>query len=117
MKTELLGGKPKNDLKDDAVPAFFNHKTIPKKRRASLDRDSRNIKKTIAEAALEDYPKEINSEIKEASTGTSDLVLKSDIGLNNVPKRRQKTVRTQCRESKYRRKFIRLFQTTRQDQI
>ena len=97
LRAELLGGKPKNDLKDDAVPTIFNHKTIPKKRRASLARDSRYTKKIIVEAALEDHREEINSKIKEASTDTSDLVPKRDIGLSNVPK--VNSVRTQWREA------------------
>ena len=97
LRAELLGGKPNNDLQDDAVPTIFNHKTLPKKRRGSLDRDSRNAKKTIVEAALEDHQEEIDSKIKEASTDTSDLVPKRDIGLNNVPK--VNSVRTQWREA------------------
>ena len=51
LKAELLGGKPSNNLQDDAVPTevptIFNHKPLLKKRRSSLDRDSRNSKKTI----------------------------------------------------------------------
>ena len=86
LRAELLGGKPKNDLKDDAVPIIFDHKTIPKNRRASLDRDSRNTKKTVVKAALEDHQEEINFKIKEASTDTSDLVPKREIGLSNLPK-------------------------------
>ena len=83
LKAELLGGKPSNNLQDDAVPTevptIFNHKPLLKKRRSSLDRDSRNSKKTIVEAALKDHQEEIGSKIKESSTDTSDLVPKRDI--------------------------------------
>ena len=76
LKANLLGGKPSNNLQDDAVPTIFNHKPLPKKRRSLLDRDSRNSKKTIVEAALKDHQEQIGSKIKESSTATSDLVPK-----------------------------------------
>ena len=114
LKAELLGGKPSNNLQDDAVPTIFNHKPLPKKRRSSLDCDSRNSKKTIVEAALKDHQEKIGSKIKESSTDTSDLVPKRDIGLNSVPK--VNSVRTQWREADIPECF-RPFHATRQDQI
>ena len=71
-------------MQDDAVPTI--HKPLLKKRRSSLDRSSRNAKKTIVESALKDHQEDIDSKIKEVSTDTSNLLPKRDIGLSSVPK-------------------------------
>ena len=85
-KRSVKGGNLKIICKKMLYQQFFNHMTLPKKRKASLDRDLRNAKQIVVEAAPNDYQEEIESKIKEASTDNSDLVPKRDIGLNRLPK-------------------------------
>ena len=59
LKSELLGLKPKNILNEDAVPSIFSHKNQPLKRRVSLERESRTVKKVIVENAISEYQQQV----------------------------------------------------------
>ena len=73
LRAELVpGAKPRCELHDDAVPTIFEHKTLPKKRKLSLDRQEKSAKQSLLNDIFKQ--KEIASKMTNASTDTSDLI-------------------------------------------
>ena len=105
MRAELIpGAKPKRELFEDAVPILFNHKPLPKKRKLSLDRQSKNANQDLVENAMENYEKEIESNRKTVFTDTNDLISTVEVGVvvgKSTPKLR--STKTQWKESDFER--------------
>ena len=53
LQAESLGTKPRNTLKDDAVPTIFKHSQSPSRKRVySLERENKQAKKQLVQEAL-----------------------------------------------------------------
>ncbi|XP_066916412.1 uncharacterized protein [Clytia hemisphaerica] len=75
LRAELVpGAKPRRELHDDAVPTIFEHKTLPKKRKLSLDRQVKSAKQSLRNDIFKQREKEIDSKMNTVSTDTSDLI-------------------------------------------
>ena len=100
LQSELMGAKPKNILKNDAVPAIFKHSQgLSRKIVSSLEKGNKQAEKQLVQEALGSYEKTITQTQKEVSCSTKDLIAVTEIGTQNNTK--TKSVRTQ-----YRRKFL-----------
>ena len=81
LQAELMGTKPRNILKDDAVPTIFKHSQGPSRKRvSSLERENKQAKKQFVQEALGSYEKTITQTQKEVSCSTKDLIAVSEIG-------------------------------------
>ena len=97
LKAELIPGtKPRNELLKDAVPTIFIHKNLPQKRKTSLERESKSVKKAFVEDAIKSYEEKIESKTKDISCDTTDMIIKKNVSIDNVPKVR--SIRTQWKE-------------------
>ena len=52
FKGELLGIKFRRELKENAIPTFFHHAPLPKKRRTSIESQQNQTNRQIIEDAL-----------------------------------------------------------------
>ena len=90
----LIGTKPRNILKDYAVPTIFKHSQGPSRKRvSSLERESQQAKKELVQEALGSYEKMITQIQKEVSCSTKRHYSCYRDWTQNSPK--IKSVRTQ----------------------
>ena len=99
-----MGTKPRNILKDYAVPTIFKHSQgHSRKRISSLETENKQAKKQLVQEALGNYEKTITQTQKEVSCSTKDLIAVTEIGTENSAK--TKSVRTQYRKEDFEEKF------------
>ena len=104
LQAELMGTKPRNILKDDAVPTIFKKSQGPSgKRVSSLERENKQAKKQLVQEALGRYEKTTTQTQKEVTCSTKDPIAVTDIGTQNSAK--TKSVRTQYRKEDFEEKF------------
>ena len=85
LQAELMGTKPRNILKDDAVPTIFKHSQGPcRKRVSSLERENMQAKKQLVPEALRSYEKTITQ--NEVSCSTKDLIAVTETGTQKSAK-------------------------------
>ena len=85
IQAELMGTKPRNILKDDAVPTIFKHSQGPcRKRVSSLERENMQAKKQLVPEALRSYEKTITQ--NEVSCSTKDLIAVTETGTQKSAK-------------------------------
>ena len=88
-----MGAKPRNILKDDAVPTIFKQSQGPSRKRvSSLARKNKQAKKQLIQEALRSYEKAITQTQKQVSCSTKDLIAVTEIGTQNSAE--TKSVRT-----------------------
>ena len=88
VQAELMVSKPRNILKDDAVPTFFKHSQGPSRKRvSSLETENKQTKKQFVQEALGSYEKTITQTQKEVSCSTKDLIAVTEIGTQNSAQR------------------------------
>ena len=99
-----MSTKPRNILKDDAVPTIFKHSQSPSRKRvSSLERENKQAKKQLLQEALGSYEKTITQAQKEVSCSTKDLIAVTEIGTQNSVQ--TKSVQTQCRKEDFEEEF------------
>ena len=104
LQAELMGTKPRNILKDDAVPTIFKKSQGPSgKRVSSLERENKQAKKQLVQEALGRYEKTTVQTQKEVTCSTKDPIAVTEIGTQNSAK--TKSVRTQYRKEDFEEKF------------
>ena len=104
LQAELMGTKPRNILKDDAVPTIFKKSQGPSgKRVSSLERENKQAKKQLVQEALGRYEKTTAQTQKEVTCSTKDPIAVTEIGTQNSAK--TKSVRTQYRKEDFEEKF------------
>ena len=104
LQAELTGTKPRNILKDDAVPTIFKPSQGPSRKRvSSLERENKQAKKQLVQEALGNYEKTITQIQKEVSSSTKDLIAITEIGTQNSAK--TKSFRTQCQKEDFEEEF------------
>ena len=104
LQAELMGTKPRNLLKDDAVPTIFKKSQGPSgKRVSSLERENKQAKKQLVQEALGRYEKTTAQTQKEVTCSTKDAIAVTEIGTQNSAK--TKSVRTQYRKEDFEEKF------------
>ena len=104
LQAVLLGTKPRNVMKDDAVPTIFKNSQCPStKRVSSLERENKQVKKQLVQEALGSYEKTITQTQKEISCSTKDLITVTETGTQNSVK--TKLVRTQDRKEDFEGEF------------
>ena len=104
LQAELMGTKPRNILKDDAVPTILKKSQDPSgKRVSSLERENKQAKKQLVQEALGSYEKTITQTQKEVSCSTKDLIAVTEIGTENSTK--TKAVRRQYRKEHFEEEF------------
>ena len=75
LQDELMGTKPRDILKDDAVLTIFKHSQGPSRKRvSSLEREKKQAKKELVQEALGSYEKTITQTQKEVSCSEKDLM-------------------------------------------
>ena len=100
----MIGTKPRNILKDDAVPTIFKKSQGPSRKRvSSLEREKKQAKKQLVQEALGRYEKTTTQTQKEVSCSTKDPVAVTEIGTQNSAK--TKSVRTQYQKEDFEEKF------------
>ena len=100
----MIGTKPRNILKDDAVPTILKKSQGPSRKRvSSLEREKKQAKKQLVQEALGRYEKTTTQTQKEVSCSTKDPVAVTEIGTQNSAK--TKSVRTQYRKEDFEEKF------------
>ena len=104
LQAELMGAKPRNILKDDAVQTIFKHSQGPSRKRvSSIERENKQAKKQLLQEALGSYEKTITQTQKEGSCSTKDLIAVTETGTQNSAK--TKSVRTQYRKVDFEEEF------------
>ena len=104
LQAELMGTKPRNILKDDAVPTIFKKSQGPSgKRVSSLERENKQAKKQLVQEALGRYEKTTAQTQKEVTCSTKDPIAVTEIGTQNSAK--TKSVRTQYRKEDFEEEF------------
>ena len=104
LQAELMGTKPRNILKDDAVPTILKKSQDPSgKRVSSLERENKQAKKQLVQEALGRYEKTTAQTQKEVTCSTKDPIAVTEIGTQNSAK--TKSVRTQYRKEDFEEKF------------
>ena len=99
-----MGTKPRNILKDYAVPTIFKHSQGPSRKRiSSLETENKQAKKQLVQEALGNYEKTITQTQKEVSCSTKDLIAVTEIGTENSTK--TKAVRRQYRKENFEEEF------------
>ena len=94
LQAELMGAKPRNILKNYAVPTIFKHSQGPSRKRiSSLETENKQAKKQSVQEALGSFKKSITQTKKEVSCSTKDLIAVTEIGSLNSAK--TKSVQTQ----------------------
>ena len=101
LRAELMPGtKPKNELKDDAVPTLFQHSQCSSRKRvSSIERDNKKAKKQVVEEAINNYEKTVENYRKDIACSTADLNSVREVAIQNCAK--TKSVRTQYREADF----------------
>ena len=79
LKAELTGTKPRNMLKDEAVPTIFSHMSgSSKKRISALQREEKQLKKVMVEDAISSFDETANIVKKEEICCTSNPMAVKD---------------------------------------
>ena len=100
LQAELVGTKPRNILKDNAVPTIFKHSQGPSRKSvSSLERKSKQAKKQLVQETLGSYENTKN----EVTCSTKDPIAVTEIGTQNSAK--TKSVRTQYRKEDFEEEF------------
>ena len=104
LQAVLMGTKPRNVMKDDAVPTIFKNSQCPStKRVSSLERENKQVNKQLVQEALGSYEKTITQTQNEISCSTKDLIAVTETGTQNSVK--TKLVRTQDRKEDFEGEF------------
>ena len=74
LQAELMDTKPRNILKNDAVPTIFKHSQGPSRKRVySLERKSKQAKKQLLQETLGNYEKTITQTQKKLAAPQKTL--------------------------------------------
>ena len=104
LQAELTGTKPRNTLKNDAVPTIFKHSQGPSRKTVSLlERENKQAKKQLVQEAFGSYEKTITQTQKEVSYSTKDLIAVTEIGTQTSAK--TKSVWMQYRKEDFEEEF------------
>ena len=82
-----MGAKPRNILKNYAVPTILKHSQGPSRKRiSSLKTENKQAKKQLVQKALGSYEKTISQTKKDVSCSAKDLTAVTEIWTQNSAK-------------------------------